>query len=296
MKLAVLLQSMRIPFLVLTPVSVFLGASIVIAHQAQIRWELLIPALAGALLAHISVNTLNEYLDFRSGLDLATDRTPFSGGSGALPRNPEMANAVLLLGVASLALTLLIGLFFVRVHGMGIVPIGLLGLALVVTYTPWINRHPVLCLVAPGAGFGIFMVAGTQYVMEGVYNPSSWLAALVPFFLVNNLLLLNQYPDIEADAAAGRHHLPIAYGVPLSNLVYGVSVLLAAVIIVACVVTGWFPVLSLAALAAMIPALFALHGAVKHGSRIGAFPKYLAANVAAAVLTPLILGLSFVFG
>lgn len=296
MKLAVLIQSIRAPFLILTPVSVFLGASIVLANQAEIRWDMLIPALAGALLAHISVNTLNEYLDFKSGLDLATDRTPFSGGSGALPGNPDMARAVLYLGVATLVLTVLIGLYFLRVHGPGIAPIGVLGLALVVTYTPWINKHPILCLVAPGAGFGIFMVAGTQYVMEGVYQPSSWLAALVPFFLVNNLLLLNQYPDIEADAAAGRHHLPIAYGVRLSNLVYGVSVLLAAVLIVSCVLTGWFPVLSLAALVAMAPALFALYGAVTHGSNIGAFPAYLAANVAAAILTPLTLGVSFILG
>jgi len=42
-------------------------------------------ALLGAFLAHVSVNTLNEYYDFKSGLDLETIRTPFSGGSGALP-------------------------------------------------------------------------------------------------------------------------------------------------------------------------------------------------------------------
>ena len=47
----------------------------------------LILALAGGLLAHISVNALNEYLDFTSGLDLTTLRTPFSGGSGTLPAN-----------------------------------------------------------------------------------------------------------------------------------------------------------------------------------------------------------------
>ncbi len=40
-------------------------------------------ALLGAFLAHISVNTLNEYFDFKSGLDLETIKTPFSGGSGA---------------------------------------------------------------------------------------------------------------------------------------------------------------------------------------------------------------------
>ena len=36
----------------------------------------------GLLLTHISVNVLNDYFDYRSGMDLATKRIPFSGGSG----------------------------------------------------------------------------------------------------------------------------------------------------------------------------------------------------------------------
>ena len=79
----VLLQSMRGPFLVLTPVCVLLGVGTVVANKAPVDWSLLFLCLLGALLAHISVNALNEYADFRSGLDLATLRTPFSGGSGA---------------------------------------------------------------------------------------------------------------------------------------------------------------------------------------------------------------------
>ncbi|HSH42696.1 MAG TPA: prenyltransferase [Arenicellales bacterium] len=296
MKLAAAIQSMRIPFLVLTPASVFLGASTAAANHAAIQWHLLIPALIGGLLAHVSVNTLNEYLDFRSGLDLTTIRTPFSGGSGALPRNPEAAGLVLATGVASLALTLLIGIYFVLIHGAGIIPIGLLGFVLVVTYTPWVNRYPLLCLVAPGTGFGFLMVVGTQYVMEGAYRPLAWLAGLVPFFLVNNLLLLNQYPDIHADAGAGRRHFPIAYGLQRSNLVYGGSLLLAALVVLLGVATGWFPSASLAALAPMAPAIFALYGAVSYGSDIGRHPVYLAANVVTAILTPVVLGVSFLLG
>lgn len=293
--LSTAVQSMRPPFLVLTPVSVFLGASTVVASHADIPWYLLAAALLGALMAHISVNTFNEYLDFRSGLDLATRRTPFSGGSGALPATPGAAGAVLCTAVSSLILTLLLGLFFVGLRGPGIVPIGLLGALLIVSYTPWINKHPLLCLVAPGAGFGLLMVAGTQYVLEGVYRPLSWLAALVPFFLVNNLLLLNQYPDIDADAGAGRRHFPIAYGVRASNLVYAVSAALAALVIALGVAAGWFPTSSLAALLAMCPAAYALYGAVTLGDGIGRHPQYLAANVVAAVLTPLALGLSFIW-
>lgn len=296
MTLSAAVQSMRAPFLVLTPVCVFLGASTVAASHSVIPWYLLTTALFGALMAHISVNTLNEYLDFKSGLDLATDKTPFSGGSGALPGNPGAASAVLITGVASLVLTLLVGLFFVGLYGPGILPVGLLGALLIVAYTPWINKHPLLCLVAPGAGFGLMMVAGTQYVLEGEYRILAWLAALVPFFLVNNLLLLNQYPDIEADAAVGRNHFPIAYGVPASNAAYAVSAALAALIVVGGIATGWFPLLSLAALLPMSLSAFSLRGANRYGGEIGRYPQYLAANVIAATVTPLVLGLSLIWG
>jgi 1,4-dihydroxy-2-naphthoate octaprenyltransferase len=257
---------------------------------------LLFLCLLGALLAHISVNALNEYADFRSGLDLATLRTPFSGGSGALPRHPEMARAVLVLGVTTLLGVILVGLYFLRHYGLDLLPVGLAGLLLVLGYTGWINRHPFICLVAPGLGFGILMVVGTQFVLQGSYSALSLLAAVVPFFLVNNLLLLNQYPDIEADRNAGRRHFPITYGTGVSSGVYAISAMLTVVVIVAGVLGGYFPVLSLVALLPMPLALYAWSGAVRHGAAIGEYPQYLGANVAVVLLTTLLLGVSLIVG
>jgi 1,4-dihydroxy-2-naphthoate octaprenyltransferase len=294
MKLKTVLQSVRFPFLVLTPVCVFLGASTVIAAQANVSLLLLVLALLGALFAHVSVNTLNEYFDFKSGLDFTTKRTQFSGGSGALPRNPEMVSAVLIVGIASLIATLMIGGFFVWKYGTGIVPVGVAGLLLIVTYTGWINKHPILCLIAPGIGFGFLMVVGTQFVLQGEYTSLPWLVAVIPFFLVNNLLLLNQYPDIQADANVGRNHFPIAYGVNYSNMVYGFFTLATISAIVIYVLTGYLPALSLIALLPMPLAFFSLYGAIKCGAAIGNSPQYLGANVAVTILTPLLLGISII--
>ena len=294
MKVKTVVQSMRAPFLALTFVCVFLGASTVVANQLPVSLPLLMLALLGALLAHISVNTLNEYLDFKSGLDLETIKTQFSGGSGALPQNPEMLGTVLAVGVGSSIALLLIGSFFVWLYGTGIIPIGIIGLALIATYTSWINKHPFICLIAPGLGFGFLMVAGTQFVLQGQYTTLSWLVAVVPFFLVNNLLLLNQYPDIKADTNAGRYHFPIAYGVNRSNMVYGFFTLAVAAIIIGYVLTDLLPVISLMALLPMPLAFFSLYGAVKHAETIGNFPQYLGANVAVTILTTLLLGISLV--
>jgi 1,4-dihydroxy-2-naphthoate octaprenyltransferase len=74
MKAGVVIRSMRGPFLVLTPVCVFLGVSIVVANRVNVDFYMLALVLLGAVLAHVSVNTFNEYLDFRSGLDLATSK------------------------------------------------------------------------------------------------------------------------------------------------------------------------------------------------------------------------------
>jgi 1,4-dihydroxy-2-naphthoate octaprenyltransferase len=292
----VIIQSTRAPFLILTPACIILGLGTAVAYQPDINLNFLGLALLGGLLAHISVNTLNEYFDFRTGLDLLTIKTPFSGGSGALPAKPLMLNAVLAVGIASLIATLMIGLFFIWQYGMGIFPLGLIGVLLIIFYTGWINKYPYFCLVAPGIGFGVLMVVGTQYVLVGQYLPLSSMVAVVPFLLVNNLLLLNQYPDIEADSQVGRNHLPIAYGIKRSNIVYGLSALAATVAIVAYILVGFLPTLSLISILPLPLAVYALSGAVKYGENIGSYPQYLAANVAVSVLTPLLLGISLIYG
>lgn len=294
MRLKAATQSIRAPFLILTPVCVFLGFSTVVANNADISLLLLSLALLGALLAHVSVNTLNEYYDFKSGLDLLTVRTKFSGGSGVLPQNPEIAGTVLAIGIGSLVTMFMIGIFFVWKYGAEILPIGFTGLILILTYTKWINKYPVLCLIAPGVGFGVLMVVGTQFVLEGSYTPLSLLVAAPPFFLVNNLLLLNQYPDIQADKKVGRNHFPIAYGTANSNIVYGIFVLATIAAISSCVVIDYLPALCLIALIPMPLAFFSLHGAIKYKENIGAYPQYLAANVAVTILTPLLLGIALI--
>jgi 1,4-dihydroxy-2-naphthoate octaprenyltransferase len=296
MKLRVLIKSTRLPFLILTPAYVFLGASSAVANQVSVDLSLLVLALLGAVLAHISVNAFNEYFDFKSGLDFTTVKTHFTGGSGALPGNPEMANAIFTVGAVSLGATILIGFFFAWKCGLGIIPTGVLGLMLIVTYTGRINKHPFLCLVAPGIGFGFLMVTGTQFVLAGKYSTLSWLVAAVPFFLVNNLLLLNQYPDVKADAGVGRNHFPIAYGFKASNMVYAFFVMATIAVIIGCILAGYFPTLSLIALLPMPLAFFSLKGAIKYGSTIGEYPRYLGANVAVAIMTPLILGVSLITG
>jgi len=205
-----------------------------------------------------------------------------------------MASAVLASGLIALALTIGIGIFFIYKYGTQILPIGIAGILLIVSYTPWLNRSPFLCLIAPGLGFGVLMVAGTHILLSSSPAPLPWLISLIPFCLNNNLLLLNQYPDITADNSVGRRTFPIVYGTRKSSLAYALFMLVAYSVIVALIIEDVLPGLSIVALAPLILSFYALMGACKHGSKIGQHPKHLAANVAAAISTPLLLGISII--
>lgn len=256
--------------------------------MGEIPWEAVALALVGGVCAHAAVNALNEVSDFHTGVDARTQRTPFSGGSGTLQRRPELAGYALALGLALALVTALIGGYLALRIGPAILPLGVTGLAVVLLYTPWLNKRPLLCLVAPGLGFGPCMVMGTDVVLGGGYSWAAFVASLVPFFLVNNLLLLNQFPDVAADRAGGRRHFVIAHGLRAGAMVYAVFHAGAFLSLAASVALGWLPPLALLGLAVLPLAALAsrdafLYGAGSPNSMLG---SALAMNVAVTLLTP----------
>ncbi|MDZ4159573.1 MAG: prenyltransferase [Anaerolineaceae bacterium] len=285
---------MRLPFIILTPacVAAGIGAAVwqtgsVIPATAGINSLYLILALLGAIASHISVNSLNEYFDFKSGLDFITRKTPFSGGSGTLPANPGKANLALATGLTTLGIAAVIGVYFLSVRGLALLPLGLLGLLVVASYTVWLTRSPWLCLVAPGLGFGTFMVMGTYFVLTGGYSWSAFFASLVPFFLVNNLLLLNQFPDLEADRAIGRRHLVIIAGRPRAARVYA-GFLVAYLSLVVGVALGYLPAFALLGLLTLPLAAKAALNALRNPDDLEKLMPSLGLNVILNILTPLL--------
>lgn len=291
--LKTLLGPMRVPFLLLALACVFLGFGAAVWQTGGVRLLHFVLALLGGVAAHISVNALNEYFDFTSGLDFRTARTPFSGGSGTLPANPSAARLALATGLVTAGITALVGVYFLSVWGLGILPLGLLGLAVIFTYTSWLNRSPLLCLVAPGLGFGTLMVMGTVFALTGRYSWTAFFASLVPFFLVSNLLLLNQFPDVEADRSIGRRHYPIVLGRRKSALIYGAFLAAAYLSIIVGVALGYLPAWTLLGLATLVLALPAARSAYRNADEIGQLIPALGQNVLINLLTPALVGIGF---
>lgn len=282
---------MRPSFLLLPPIIVALGASTAVWTGSRINILHLLIVVVGALAAHISVNSLNEYFDFRSGLDLRTQPTPFSGGSGTLRARPQAAGLALTTGLVSLGIAALVGIYFLFVQGWGLLPLGLLGLVVIVAYTPWLTHNALLCLVAPGLGLGTLMVMGADFCLSGSYTWSAFVASLVPFFLINNLLLLNQFPDIEADRTVGRRHLLIVAGPRTSSIVYAAMLLGAYLSIVVGWILGTLPAWALLGLLTLPLSFVAARGAYRYDGQIEQLMPHLGQNVLITLLTPLLVAI-----
>jgi len=208
----VLLRSARPPFLLLTPLMIGLAYAVLHHSGRVVDLNVVLLIVLSAMMAALASNWLNEYFDAQSGLDAQTTPTPFSGGSKALIDRPQYRELVKWAGLLSLSVSVWAGLALVAMVGWPLLLLGLLGVVLVISYTPILNRFPLLCLMAPGVGYGVVIYLGSYWAMGGELFGAGWLFLPIPLLLVSGLLLLNQFPDADADAQAGRHHAVLAWG------------------------------------------------------------------------------------
>ncbi|MFC1914799.1 prenyltransferase [Chloroflexota bacterium] len=291
MKLKRWLLITRSPFLALSLVLAFLGNCIAWYDGIFHLGDALL-AFLGLLLAHVSVNVLNEYFDYRSGVDFETERTPFSGGSGALPQGLVKPKQALWLGLGSLLAIVPIGVYFTLAKGWPLLPLLLVAAACIVLYTPLLLKigWPEW---APGVGLGVLPVLGVYFVQTANYTLPVLVASIPSGILVHNLLFLNEFPDITADSKAGRKTLPIVLGPAKASIVYVVLTVAVYLWIIGAVVTGYMPPFALVALLTLPFAVKAIQGALQYGERTKLVPA-MANNVLVVLFTQLFLGIGYI--
>jgi 1,4-dihydroxy-2-naphthoate octaprenyltransferase len=289
-KLKVWVLETRPQFLLLSVVLAFLGTCMA-WYDGAFHLGHAILAFIGLLLCHISVNVLNDYYDYKSGIDLKTRRTPFSGGSGFLPAASLKPEHVLRFGLACFLLAVPIGVYFVLVSGWLLLPLLVIAAVCILLYTPLLTKlgWPEW---SPGVGLGALPVLGTYFIQTGEYAIPAIVASIASGILVHNLLLLNEFPDTEADKTAGRKTLPITMGKGGASIVYSVLTGLVYLWIVAWVAAGLMPAFCLIALLTLPLAIKAIQGALKYQDESKLMPA-MANNVRVVLLTQLLLGTGY---
>jgi len=297
MKLKVWFMETRPQFLLLSVVLAFLGTSIA-WYDGYFHLGYALLAFFGLLLCHISTNVLNDYFDYKSGLDLEVRRTPFSGGSGVLPAALLKPKQVFWLGLVSFLLAVPIGVYFVIDRGLLLLPLLLVGTVCAFLYTPFFTKlgWPEL---ATGVGLGALPVLGTYFVQTTAYTLPAVIACIPSGILVHNLLLLNEFPDVDADGKAGRKTLPIVMGKAKAGIVYSALTVLVYLWIIGMAISTAVTQRDLFQLFLLMPlltlpfAIKAIQGALKPQDMSKLMPA-MANNVLVVLLTQFLLGIGYI--
>lgn len=223
-----LLRMTRPAFLLLTVVACALGTATASACGCGLDWPLALGATALAVLAHAAGNVLNDLHDARNGADAANGQGifPFTGGSRLIQSGAVTEQQTADLAKALLLFLLPAGLLLAVQTGGGVILLGAAGLLLA-----WAYSAPPLKLMSRGLGeptvalVWFLVVIGADYVQRRQFFIIPARAAAGFAFMVAALLLINGFPDAEADARVGKRTLVVRLGATPAALLYASLVL-----------------------------------------------------------------------
>jgi 1,4-dihydroxy-2-naphthoate octaprenyltransferase len=202
-------------------------------------------SLIATVLAHAATNVYNDFGDDVIGTDRVNVLRiyPYTGGSRFIQNGVMSREAMLRLAYGLGAAALAAGLCLAYLRGLGVVLLGLLGLALGYFYS-----KPGVQLSGRGsgelacaAGLGALPVAGSVWLQSGVVDVGAWLLAVIVSVWVGLILLINEVPDAQADASAGKRTLAVRLGTGGTRILYQFLTLVALAAGVALVVRHDLP-------------------------------------------------------
>ena len=245
---SVWLRAIRIKFLLASVIAVSLGLSLAWYTGSSIDIFHALLTFAGVISLHASVDLLNDYWDFKRGIDTKTKRTKMSGGTGVLPEGLLKPKSVYLAGIGFLILGSIIGIYFIIIFGIIIGVI--LGFAILSVYfysTKIVNWGLAEVFVTIK---GTLIVIGTFFIQSQGIEDFSILAGIVVGLLSSLVLFVTSIPDHDIDKEKGRRTLIIIFGKSNTVKTFLIFPILTYGVIIFGVITELFPVYSLIVLLA----------------------------------------------
>jgi len=250
-------------------------------------------AVIGVTLSQNAVNVLNDYHDYKTGIDAKTTKTPFSGGSKYLVSGAIRPESAFSFAVASLLLALPIGVYFVLERGVVLLAIAIVAGVSVYFYTTTFARVYMGEFLA-GLNLGPLAIIGAYYVQTGMLTSGAILVGVAPGIMIANVLFLNEVPDIGADSAGGRRNVPIVLGTKRAVRLYAALETFAVAWTPAMAVLGLIPAPTAIALLAAPFAMKAIRISMRNYSKVESLVPALGANIITAYLTIATLSIGFI--
>jgi 1,4-dihydroxy-2-naphthoate octaprenyltransferase len=175
-----------------------------------------------------------------------------------------------------------------------LLPLLVLAMLLIVFYTPLILKmgYPEW---SPGLGLGIMPVMGAYFVHAGEYTFTAFIASMPSYFLVHNLLLLNEFPDVEADMTVNRRTLPIVIGKKRAAYFFSLYTLLVYIWVIWAVTYHYMPVFTLLSLLTLPIAVHVIKGSFRYDD-MEIFLDAMKKNVLLVLLTQALIAAGYILG
>jgi 1,4-dihydroxy-2-naphthoate octaprenyltransferase len=224
-KLRALFVLSRLPFLSVGVLPFVLGAVLAWRLETIFNWEVFAWGTLGVVLIMLATYYAGEYWDFKEdSLSIRYGSSRFSGGSQVLQRGLLSQHFVLWASVASALSAIGVGfvLQFGYETGQWTILLGVLGILGGFFY----STRPVRWV---GRGWGEIWIAfcyGWLPVAVGYYLQTGTLAHVINFmsipigFTIFNVILLNEFPDYQADLKAKKTNLTVRLGRERASLLY----------------------------------------------------------------------------
>ncbi len=241
--LSVWFRVIRVRFLLASVIAVSVGLALNWKQNSSIDPLDAILTFAGVLALHASVDLLNDFWDFKRGIDTKTNRTKMSGGTGVLPEGLLKPSSVYRAGIGFLIIGAVLGSYFVITDGITIGII--LGFAILSIYfysTKIVNSGLGEFFVAVK---GSMIVIGAYFIQSGQITIESILGGIVVGVLSSLVLFITSFPDHDADKSQGRKTLVIMVGKEKAAKLFWIFPLVSYFIIIIGVSANLFPILSL---------------------------------------------------
>ena len=241
--LSVWFRVIRVRFLLASVIAVSVGLSLNWWQNSSFDIFDAVLTFAGVIALHASVDLLNDFWDFKRGIDTKTPKTKMSGGTGVLPEGLLKPSSVYRAGIAFLIIGSLIGGYFVFTNGITIAIILSFAILSIYFYSTKIVD----------SGLGEFFVAvkgamiaiGTFFIQSGELSVESIFTGIVVGSLSSLVLFIASFPDHDADKSKGRKTLVIAVGKQKASKLFWIFPIVSYFTIVVGVSMGFFPMLSL---------------------------------------------------
>jgi 1,4-dihydroxy-2-naphthoate octaprenyltransferase len=286
------IRAIRLKFLLASVIAAANGIAVSLWKYHLFDFNYTILTLAGVLFLHASIDLLNDYWDYKRGIDKITKRTKFSGGTGVLPDNILSPRSVHIAALIFLALGIIIGTYFVVIRGIVIGIILSFAIFAVYFYSSSIVN------VGLGEVFvaikGALIVVGAFYVQTSLIDSSVIYIGTIVGLLSASVLLINSFPDYIADLSRGRRTLVIILGKKRTSKIFSFLIIATYAMIIYGMFIGFTKMYSLSCLVSLPFALEAIRNLKNNYDVADKLVPAMAATVNYARITGLVLAISLI--